>query len=56
MSPPNTDPRPKENIDENANKDIGNPRLEHLSTRDVGQRKYPALLMWLPYIGDASSD
>jgi hypothetical protein len=27
MSPPNTDPRPKENIDENANKDIGNPRL-----------------------------
>jgi hypothetical protein len=28
ISPPNADPRPKENSDENVKRDIGNPRLE----------------------------
>lgn len=29
ISPPNTDPRPKDIIVASANRDIGNPRLEH---------------------------
>jgi hypothetical protein len=41
MSPPNADPRPKENSAENANRDIGNPRLE--------QCQYWSYYRHLPY-------